>query len=190
MRVTPSQTAKSDTVARPGIEKRYSPSSTPARWLAKICRTETRASPLSMRMSTAISIEREDRRIRGRRCRRESARRHRPAAESAPASAASSTSQRRRLMAGSVRARCRCRHTDGRRRRTSAVTFIDGRPDLRSSSSAGSGGRTPAALSTACRRRHGSSVTAIALGLISIGPLRSAKRCQRPFASRRKSPPP
>ena len=34
------------------------------------------------------------------------------------------------------------------------------------------------------------SVTAIALGLISIGPVRSPKRCQTPFASRRKTPPP
>ena len=54
MRVTPSQTAKSDTVDRLGIENRYSPSSTPARWLAKTCLTETRASPLSIRMSIAI----------------------------------------------------------------------------------------------------------------------------------------
>jgi hypothetical protein len=54
IRVTPSHTAKSDSVARLGIENWYSPSSTFGRRLAKTCRIATRASWLSMRMSTAI----------------------------------------------------------------------------------------------------------------------------------------
>ena len=134
-------------------------------------------------------IERQDRGIRRRAAGRNQHAEIAQERESARRARRAATSRCRRFMAGCARRRCRCRRTDGcDRQRARSRSAMAAR--TRASSSAARGDRRPAALSTACRRRHASSVTAIAFGLISIGPVRSAKRCQRPFASRRKSPPP
>src|ERR1051326_1913938 len=55
MRVSPSQTAKSETDARGERSKRYLPSSTCGEWLSKIWRTRTRACWLSTSTSTFIT---------------------------------------------------------------------------------------------------------------------------------------
>src|SRR3989440_12126338 len=55
MRVSPSQTAKSETDARGERSNRYLPSRTCGEWLSKICSTRTRACWLSTSTSTFIN---------------------------------------------------------------------------------------------------------------------------------------